>query len=110
MADNADNLDVVIEDAERLLRDEDVALSAEESPIDEAIETPSAAADEPPQEEEVVTHSEKSRLGRKVRRLEETLGEIKSALDFLKERSAASPPEEDEEPDLPENPSADEIR
>ena len=64
--------------------------------------------------EEEPDHGEKSRLGRKVKRLEDTLTDIKSTLDFIKERSVkevkAETVVEEEEIELSEYPTAAEIK
>lgn len=63
--------------------------------------------------EEEIEHGEKSRLGRKVKRLDDTISEIKGTLDFIKERittkEAPAPVVEEDEVVLSEYPTKEEI-
>jgi hypothetical protein len=123
-ADNQDEKAIL--DAERLLKteepvkkeevpvktEEEIAAetAAQEAEAAKAAEAAAAKPEEETEEDALIPHGEKSRLGRKVKRLEDTLGEIKGSLDFLKERSQVAAPEVEEELALPENPTAEEIR
>ena len=103
MADEAVSLEQELQDAERILNETAPVVTSTaaevttvvtppvvETVIEEVIPetTPPVKA-----EEEDPLHSEKSRLGRKVKRLEEkledTLADLKASLDFIKERTAA---------------------
>jgi hypothetical protein len=114
----AENVDLKkqISDAEKLLSetketpvvDEQVVAPVVEESVSEA---EPVAEPEPVVEPEEVTHGERSRLGRKVKRLEDTLTDIKGSLDFLRERSTQpAQPVVEEEIELPENPTAEEIK
>ena len=117
--EDAENLEKELRDAERLLNgiEEEVKSTTTEEAVEkteEAItteETPTLKTDEE-KEEELIPQGEKSRLGRKVKRLESTLEEIKSSLDFLKERSTTTVKTEAEEEDLdlPEGATSEEIK
>jgi len=111
--DDAANLDALVVDAERLLSETEQEVKEVKEEVHE--EEPVVVEPEPEapiEEEEVIPHGERSRLGRKMKRLEDTISEIKSSLDFLKERTisthVATPQEEF--PELPENPTAEEIK
>jgi hypothetical protein len=115
--EEADNLEKEIQDAEKLLDGATQEIKATEAEVKtevKAEETTSTeqATPETNEEEDVIPHGERSRLGRKVKRLEDTLSEIKSSLDFLKEKTVpqqAQEPEE-EEIDLPEGATSEEIK
>ena len=110
----AENLDLEksIQDAEKLLTETKEPKVVDEqviAPVVEEVVEP--VVEEPVAEPEEVTHSEKSRLGRKVKRLEDTLSDIKGSLDILRERSTQpAQPVVEEEIELPENPTAEEIK
>ena len=115
-AENVENIEQELDDAVRQL--EGVTEEVKETPKEEVKEevvtekVTDAETKETPEEEE--THGEKSRLGRKVKRLESTLEDIKSTLDFIKERSVkevkTEPVVEEEEIELSEYPTAAEIK
>ena len=114
-AENVD-LDKQISDAEKLLSETKEPKVVDEQVIAPVVEEVVEEVEEPvaepePVEPEEVTHSEKSRLGRKVKRLEDTLTDIKGSLDFLRERSTQpAQPVVEAEIELPENPTAEEIK
>ena len=120
-AENTDSLEKQLSDAENLLNETTQEVKSTATETTAAAETTEttpaltqeAAPEKTDEEEELVPHGEKSRLGRKVKRLEDTLTEIRSSLDFLKERTATpqvQSQEEEEELDLPENPTAEEVK
>jgi hypothetical protein len=112
-AENVD-LEKQISDAERLLTETKVPVEPEKvetPPAEAAPVVPVEEIAETPPVVEEIEHGEKSRLGRKVKRLEDTLTDIKSTLDFIRERSTqTAQPVVEPEPELPENPTAEEIK
>jgi hypothetical protein len=133
MAGTADNIDLEkqISDAERLLGEtkEEIATTEETTETTETTESTGTTestetetteetqdttteAETDPDEEEKLSHGEKSRLGRKVKRLETTLTEISESLKVLRERNTAPAKTEEDEPEpvLPEDPTTDELR
>ena len=117
-AENIENIEQELNDATRLLEGATEEVKEVKATTEEAKEevvtkeVTDTETKEPLEEEE--THGEKSRLGRKVKRLESTLEDIKSTLDFIKERSVkevkTEPAVEEEEIELSEYPTADEIK
>jgi hypothetical protein len=108
-AENIENLERQLNDATRMLAEAETVV--EEPAVVETVVEPVAKEEPLKPDEEEVPHGEKSRLGRKVKRLEDTLDQIKSSLDFLKERTVqpvqhqAAP-----EPELPDDATPEEIR
>lgn len=124
-AENIESLEKQLSDAEKLL-DEKVTPSTATEVITEVtppvVETTTEEAkpDETPPvktgEEEDPLHGEKSRFGRKIKRLEDklesTLADLKASLDFIKERTITPQAQtiEEEDTDLPEGATSEEIK
>lgn len=105
MLPEAENVEAQLNDATALLETEEPLTTEEpeKKATDIVVTEPT-----PPKDED---QSEKSRLGRKVKRLESTLDEIRSTLSTIAERTAVSSQVvEEPEPELPENATSDEIR
>ena len=112
--ENAENIEQMLSDAANQLSEAEqkVAEVKEETQEEpEVTEQESTAPEIKEDEEEIIPHGERSRLGRKFKRLEDDMTQIKSVLDILKERVATpQKQQEDEIPELPEAPTADEIK
>jgi hypothetical protein len=117
----ADSLEEkAIQDAERLLQDAEEPKKEESTTTEKPVETQAetiletAETKVEAEEEDITPHGEKSRLGRRVKRIEQEsakkLTAIEETLNLLKERILVTPQEKEEELELPENPTAEEIR
>jgi hypothetical protein len=117
---DAASLERQIQDAERMIGETSTELAGVADGEDASIVEPGAGEVIAPvmqeaDEGEIVPHSEKSRLGRKVKHLESTLSEIKDTLDILRDtvsNQVRTQPihAEEQEPDLPDGATSEEIK
>jgi hypothetical protein len=104
----ADNLEQELKNAESILEETTAEVTETVESTETTTETEGEVVSPSKEDEE---HGEKSRLGRKVKRLEETISKIGSSLDFIKEKiTAKQAVVEDEEPYLPEGATSEEIK
>lgn len=118
MADEADSLEKQLQDAERILNETESEVKSA-AKTEEVVATPEVKTEviteviPEKKDDEEEGHSEKSRLGRKVKRLEETLTDIRSSLDFIKERTTTPQVQSlpiDEDDELPDGATSEEIK
>ena len=110
MDNEADNFDSSIKDAEKLLN-ETKEVKEEIKEVKEVVEEIKEEKPVPPVEssEKDDEHGEKSRLGRKVKRLESTLDDISQKLDKALTKPPVVPDIDEPEPELDEFPTREQV-